>query len=311
MVQANDHGNEAAVERSARPDLLRGLTEPRYSRRRFVRGAAGLIAAGSLAGVISACGIAGTRDTGWKDGFDWKGWWSEQEQARLVRLRQLAALHGPRQGRLAELKQFTEGHRHHGQLPPVIQDNAACFAQDPAAARRRPVDRLRPGGDHQRHRSSTQMLDSADSPLDHSGCRTSQPRGPATRPSFDPGNVYSVPWAVGHHRHRLRPARTSAARSPASRTSGTRPSRARSACSPTPRSSANFGMLAVGVNPADLDPGRLAAGPPTSSSSSATRASCASTTTRATSTPSARATSGSRRRGRATSSRRTSPTART
>ena len=63
------------------PAFARGLTQPRLSRRRFLQSAAaaGLgLGAGSL---LSACGISGTRDTGWRAGFNWDDWWREQRQA--------------------------------------------------------------------------------------------------------------------------------------------------------------------------------------------------------------------------------------
>ena len=53
-------GSDATDERA----LLRGLTERRLSRRGLLRGAGGALAGAYLAGALSACGIAGTRDTG-------------------------------------------------------------------------------------------------------------------------------------------------------------------------------------------------------------------------------------------------------
>ena len=115
---------------AARPDLLRGLTQPRYSRRRFIRGAAGLVAAGSLAGMLSACGIAGTRDTGWKDGFDWG---ALVEASRASRGRSTSPTGrststAPRTARRPS-STFSDKYGITVNYRPVIQDNASFFAQ--------------------------------------------------------------------------------------------------------------------------------------------------------------------------------------
>ncbi len=48
------------------PELLRGLTDSRLSRRRLLQSGVALAATASLGSVLAACGIDGTRDTGWE-----------------------------------------------------------------------------------------------------------------------------------------------------------------------------------------------------------------------------------------------------
>ena len=48
----------------ADPAFLRGLTQSRFSRRQFVRAGATAAAVAGFGSALSACGIAGTRDTG-------------------------------------------------------------------------------------------------------------------------------------------------------------------------------------------------------------------------------------------------------
>ena len=67
----------------ADPAFLRGLTQSRFSRRQFVRAGATAAAVAGFGSALSACGIAGTRDTGAPADFDWASFWASQ-QARGV-----------------------------------------------------------------------------------------------------------------------------------------------------------------------------------------------------------------------------------
>ena len=199
MVQAHEHADQAAVERSARPDLLRGLTQPRYSRRRFVRGAAGLIAAGSLAGAMSACGIAGTRNTGWKDGFDWKGWWSEQEQQGTFDFANWPLYIDRTKDGSPTLNDFSAQTGITVNYRPVIQDNASFFAQIS------PVLQAKQSTGYDTVVISngwelTQMIENHWLiPLDHSRLPNFGRYASAAvrNPVFDPDNEFTVAWQSG------------------------------------------------------------------------------------------------------------------
>ena len=99
-----------------------------------------------------------------------------------------------------ELEGVHRGDRHHGQLPGGHRGDGALVRQGPAPARRRPVHRVRPDGHHQRHPVQAVRRSRTSWPRwTTRSCRTSRPtRRRRTRPtSYDPGNVYSVPWASG------------------------------------------------------------------------------------------------------------------
>ena len=306
MVQAHEHADQAAVERSARPDLLRGLTQPRYSRRRFVRGAAGLIAAGSLAGVMSACGIAGTRNTGWKDGFDWKGWWSEQEQQGTFDFANWPLYIDRTKDGSPTLNDFSAKTGITVNYRPVIQDNASFFAQIS------PVLQAKQSTGYDMVVISngwelTQMIENHWLiPLDHSRLPNFRRyASPAVRdPVFDPGNEFTVAWQSGITGIAYDPEMV-----------GRKITSFKDLWDPAFKG--KVGMMAdntelgsIGMLALDIEPStrrrRTGTARPTCCASSARRASSVSTTTRATSRHWSRATRGSAWPGPATSSRRRS-----
>lgn len=183
----------------ARPDLLRGLTEPRYSRRRFVRGAAGILAAGSLAGALSACGIAGTRDTGWEDGFDWKAWWGEQEQQGTFDFANWPLYIDRTKDGSPTLNAFSEKYGITVNYRPVIQDNATFFAQiSPVLQSGQSI-----GYDMvviSNGWELTQMIKNHWLiPLDHSRMPSFERYAAQSirSPNYDPGNEFTVTWQSG------------------------------------------------------------------------------------------------------------------
>jgi len=185
--------------RPAGPDLLRGLTEPRYSRRRFVRGAAGLLAAGSLAGALSACGIAGTRDTGWKDGFDWAAWWRQQTKQGTFDFANWPLYIDRTKDGSPSLNAFSEKYGITVNYRPVIQDNASFFAQiSPVlqAGQSTGYDMIVISQGWQ----LTQMIRNHWLiPLDHSRMPNfKRYAAPSVRsPNYDPGNEFTVTWQSG------------------------------------------------------------------------------------------------------------------
>lgn len=185
--------------RPARPDLLRGLTEPRYSRRRFVRGAAGLLAAGSLAGALSACGIAGTRDTGWKDGFNWESWWSEQSKQGTFDFANWPLYIDRTKDGSPTLNDFSEKYGITVNYLPVIQDNASFFAQiSPVLQAGQSI-----GYDMVVISNGWQLTQMIKNhwliPLDHSRMPNFERYAAQSirSPNYDPGNKFTVTWQSG------------------------------------------------------------------------------------------------------------------
>ena len=181
------------------PDLLRGLTSPRYSRRRFVRNSAGLLAAGSLAGALSACGIEGTRDTGWKTGFDWDGWWKQQQRQGTFDFANWPLYIDRTKDGSPTLNAFARKNDIEVNYRPVIQDNASFFAQiSPVLAAEQAI-----GYDLIVISNGWELTQLIENhwliPLDHSRLPNfNRYAGPASRaPSYDPKNEYTVTWQSG------------------------------------------------------------------------------------------------------------------
>jgi len=60
---------------------LRGLTQPRLSRRGLLRGAGTLAGAGGLTAALAACGIKGTNaSAAAADSIDWSAWWASKKK---------------------------------------------------------------------------------------------------------------------------------------------------------------------------------------------------------------------------------------
>jgi len=183
----------------ATPDIVRGLTQPRISRRRFVRGAAALAAAGSIGGALSACGIAGTRDTGWKDGFDWAAWWSEQSRQGTFDFANWPLYIDRTKDGSPSLNAFSQKTGITVNYRPVIQDNASFFAQvSPVLQSGQSI-----GYDMVVLSDSwelTQMIKNHWAiPLDHSRLPNFKRYAAENvrSPSFDPDNTYTIAWQSG------------------------------------------------------------------------------------------------------------------
>ena len=201
MDRAHDESaeRERAGVPAATPQYLRGLTQPRYSRRRFVRNTAGLIAAGSLAGALSACGVAGTRDTGWKEGFDWNAWWKQQSKQGTFDFANWPLYIDRTKDGSPTLNKFSRKNGIKVNYRPVIQDNASFFAQiSPVLTAGQSIGYdlvvLSNGWE------LTQMIKNHWAiPLDHSRLPNFKRYAGADvkNPAYDPGNEYTVAWQSG------------------------------------------------------------------------------------------------------------------
>jgi len=111
------------------PAWIRGMTQPRLSRRQFVRGAAGLAMAGGMLQFLTACGLPGTRDTGAPADFDWNAWWPEQKETGHLDFASWPLYIDSAGGRHPSLDKFTNETGINVKYRPVIQDNAPFFSQ--------------------------------------------------------------------------------------------------------------------------------------------------------------------------------------
>lgn len=197
-----DQGSERDTKSGdfeATPDFVRGLTQPRISRRRLMRGAAALALTGAVAPALSACGIAGTRDTGWKAGFDWNDWWSKQTQQGTFDFANWPLYIDRTKDGSPSLNDFSAETGITVNYRPVIQDNASFFAQiSPVLQSGQSI-----GFDMVVLSDSwelTQMIENRWAiPLDHSRLPNFKRYAAANvrNPTFDPGNEFTIAWQSG------------------------------------------------------------------------------------------------------------------
>jgi spermidine/putrescine transport system substrate-binding protein len=199
MADSRERDAESGPSVPPAPDLLRGLTEPRYSRRRFMRGTAGVLAAGSLAGMLSACGIAGTRDTGWEEGFDWTAWWKKQTKQGTFDFANWPLYIDRTKDGSPTINAFSEKYGITVNYRPVIQDNASFFAQiSPVLQAGQSIGYdmvvISNGWELTQMIKNNWLI-----PLDHSRMPNFQRYAAQSvrDPNYDPGNEFTVAWQSG------------------------------------------------------------------------------------------------------------------
>jgi spermidine/putrescine transport system substrate-binding protein len=184
------------------PALVRGLTEPRYSRRQVLRAAAGGAGALGVGGLLSACGVAGTAaKNNAAHQTDWTAWWSKQHQAGVLDFANWPLYIDTNHGKHPSLEQFTKATGIKVNYFEVIQDNAPFYAQIAPTLQ----SGQSTGYDIVVMTSDTWELNeilhinSWAIPLDHSQLPNfAQYASPLVKsPSYDPGNKYTVAWQSG------------------------------------------------------------------------------------------------------------------
>ena len=150
-------------------------------------------------GALSACGIAGTRDTGWKSGFDWDSWCRRQERQGTLDFANWPLYIDRTKDGSPTLNDFSRKYGVTVNYRPVIQDNASFFAQiSPVLAAEQPIGYdlvvISNGWE------LTQMIENHWLvPLDHSRLPNFERyAGAASRaPAYDPKNEFTVTWQSG------------------------------------------------------------------------------------------------------------------
>jgi spermidine/putrescine transport system substrate-binding protein len=181
------------------PALIRGLTEPRYTRRRALAGA-GALGVGAL---LSACGVAGTEATksAKTKGTDWAAWWKKQKQTGTLNFANWPLYIDTNHGKHPSLEQFTKQTGIKVNYFEVIQDNAPFYAKiAPTLQAGQSI-----GYDIVVMTSDTWELNeilhinSWATPLDHTQIPNfTKYASPLVKsPSYDPGNTYTTAWQSG------------------------------------------------------------------------------------------------------------------
>ena len=183
----------------ADPAFLRGLTQSRFSRRQFVRAGATAAAVAGFGSALSACGIAGTRDTGAPAGFDWASWWAKQQKHGVLDWANWPLYIDTSHGSHPSLELFTKQTGIQVNYKPVIQDNASFFSQiSPVLQEKQGIGYdlivITDGWELTQMIANSWLI-----PLDHSRIPNfARYAGPIARhPVFDPKNRYTVTWQAG------------------------------------------------------------------------------------------------------------------
>lgn len=184
------------------PALVRGVTEPRYTRRQALRGTGAGLASLGAAGLLSACGIAGTasKDPGGKSAADWQAWWKSQKQAKVLDFANWPLYIDTTHGKHPSLEQFTKATGIQVNYQEVIQNNAPFYAQiAPTLQAGQPI-----GYDLAVMTNGWYLTEVLDInkwaiPLDHTRLPNFFKNASklARSPSYDKGNRYTVAWQSG------------------------------------------------------------------------------------------------------------------
>jgi spermidine/putrescine transport system substrate-binding protein len=180
--------------------LLRGLTEPRYTRSQMLKAAGGGLGALSLSGLLAACGVAGTAAKK-KTGTDWTAFWSKQKQTGQLNFANWPLYIDTDHGKHPSLEQFTKETGIKVKYREVIQDNAPFYAQIAPTLQAGQGT----GYDIVVMTSDTWQLNELlhinnwAIPLDHSQIPNFAKYASSLvkNPSYDPGNKYTTAWQSG------------------------------------------------------------------------------------------------------------------
>ncbi|MGH2914423.1 MAG: polyamine ABC transporter substrate-binding protein [Solirubrobacteraceae bacterium] len=182
------------------PALVRGLTEPRYTRRRALAGASAL----GVGALLSACGVAGTAVSSThkaQSGTDWAAWWRKQKPTTTLDFANWPLYIDTSHGQHPSLNQFTKATGIKVNYFEVIQDNAPFYAKiAPTLQAGQSI-----GYDILVMTNDTWQLNEVlhinrwAIPLDHSQIPNFfKYAGPLNKnPSYDPGNTYTTAWQSG------------------------------------------------------------------------------------------------------------------
>jgi spermidine/putrescine transport system substrate-binding protein len=186
------------------PTVVRGLTEPRYSRRRFLRDAGLTVGGLSLASILAACGTKGVAANSGGNapnaGLGTPEWWAQQELHNEFTFANWAYYIDTVHGEHPSLEQFTRDTGIKVNYVEAVNDNISFYAKIR-------LD-LQQGND-----TGYDLIVSTDNdppisqmvtlgwaiPLDQSKMTNYyQYSSKLIRgPSFDPGNIYTMGWQSG------------------------------------------------------------------------------------------------------------------
>jgi spermidine/putrescine transport system substrate-binding protein len=183
------------------PALIRGLTEPRVSRKQFLRSVGGAAAGLSLSSLLAACGVSGTKTAGKvKSSQYWATWWSKQKKHGVLNFANWPLYIDTSHGQHPSLNQFTKATGIKVNYTEPIQDNQSFYATiAPTLQAGQSI-----GYDIIVITNGWQLTELIDNgwliPLDHSLIPNYFKYADKTvqNPNYDPGNKYTVAWQSGY-----------------------------------------------------------------------------------------------------------------
>ena len=140
--QGNDPGKH---EPGLDPSILRGLTQPRLSRRQLLRSAGTGAGALGVGAFLAACGVKGATTSSGSTpagGVGTAAWWAKQKLHHTVNFANWPYYIDVLKGKHPSLEHFTQHDRHPGQLHRADQRQRAVLRQDPAVAAGQAVHRV-------------------------------------------------------------------------------------------------------------------------------------------------------------------------
>lgn len=192
----------ASEEREDRPGdeaaWIRGMTQPRISRRHLIRGAMGVTAMAALGPALAACGVGGTKDTGAAADVDWDAWWDKQKPTTNLNFANWPLYIDTEKGKHPSLNKFQKETGISVKYQAVIQDNAEFYSKiSPVLQAGDPTGYdiivMSNGYETARLMANRWLI-----PLDHRQLPNfNKYRGKVTDLNYDPDLRYNAVWQAG------------------------------------------------------------------------------------------------------------------
>ncbi|MDR2983637.1 MAG: spermidine/putrescine ABC transporter substrate-binding protein, partial [Nocardiopsaceae bacterium] len=202
MTNSND---SASQYQGPDPSLVRGMTQPRLSRRQLLAGAGAGAGAFGIGAILAACGVQGTGGTGGSTSgagnVGTASWWAKQKLHKQVNFANWPYYIDVLKGKHPSLEHFTNETKIQVTYTEPINDNVAFYAKISPTLRAGQYT----GFDIIVMTNNTPnalgylMANNWLTPLDQSMMKNfHQTAGPLIKnPSWDPGNRFTMAWQSG------------------------------------------------------------------------------------------------------------------
>ena len=182
-----------------RPDLVRGLTEGRLSRRTLLRGGLAVGGAAGLAALLAGCSIQGSVAAQAEDRVDWTQYWRDQKKTSTLNFANWPLYIDSVHGKSTSLADFESATGIHVDYQAVIQDNATFYATVSPILRAHGATGYDIVVMTNGWELTEMIANGFVAELDHSRLPNfAKYASKAVKdPNYDPGNKHSVVWQTG------------------------------------------------------------------------------------------------------------------